>query len=117
MCMDMNFPHPRQAIIAGAQKADYFALVASATSRQATSRTVSALLTAPKGQMGEIDTLDRRISFFAMNGGKLGSAVHGAFWPAKFESDVNRAGSMYIKVDQSDNIKPESQATEWGTEF
>jgi hypothetical protein len=117
MAMDMNFPHPRQATRAEAQKADYSALIASASSRQATSRTVSALLTAPRMQVDGIDALDSRIAFFAFNATKQRVAVRGAFWPAKFESAVNPAGSNKIKCDQSEAVKPELQVAERGTEF
>jgi hypothetical protein len=126
MAMDMNFPHPSRAAKAGAIKADYFALVATATSRQATSRTVSALLAAPRGVMSEIDALDSRIAFFARNG--MGRTVQprGPFWlaadsgqavvPGKFESAVNPDGSNNIKFDQSEAVKPELQVAERGTE-
>jgi hypothetical protein len=115
--MDMNFPHPRHMSEPEAQTADYSVLVASATSRQAASRTVSALLTVAEGRVGENDQMSGRLDFFAANGGKPVSSACGAFWPAKFESAVNPAGSRNIKVDHTVIIRPESQVTERGTEL
>jgi hypothetical protein len=125
--MDMNFPHPRRGVEAGAQKADYLALVASATAAQATSRTVRALLHGPRVGFEESDILESRINFFAKGGLKLSRHVRGAFLPtfqekkmalpARFESAVNLADSIYGKVDQLQTVQPESQVTERGTEF
>jgi hypothetical protein len=115
--MDMNFPHPRRALAAVEQPADYSALVASATSRQATSRTVSALLSAPRGYAEEINALDSRIAFFAFGSGHRRNAVRGAFWPTKFESAVNLEDSNNVKFDQLPTIKPELQAVARGTEL
>lgn len=63
MCMDMDFPHPRHAARIGLQKADYVSLVASATSRQATSRTVGALQSIGRDHVDETDILGNRIAF------------------------------------------------------
>jgi hypothetical protein len=125
--MDMNFPHPSRTNQAGQQKADYSALVAAATSRQATSRTVSALLAARNERVGEVGTLDSRIAFFARRGKHRPNPAHGAFLPAacgnvqapvaKFESAVNPADSVNGKFKQLDAVKPELQVAERGTEL
>jgi hypothetical protein len=125
--MEMNFPHPRQANQAGQKKADYSALIATATSRQATSRTVRALLAAQTERLALTGTLESRISFFAQNGNMRHKLAGGAFLPmaaehglapvAKFESAVNPDDSVNGKCDQLDAVKPELQAAERGTEF
>jgi hypothetical protein len=131
MFMDMDFPHPRHAESAGTRKADYSALVATATLRQATSRTVSALLSAPRLQRGDADVLGSRIAYFAHRSGNRAAAVRGAFWiagsdpqrvqvpasPAKFELPVNLAGSTNGNSIPSYTIKPEYQVAERGTEL
>jgi hypothetical protein len=115
--MDMNFPHPRRATEAGAQPAEYSALIASAIARQASSHTVSALLTAQRGRVGEIDALDSRMAFFAYPTDKQALHARGAFLPAKFESAVNLADSNNVKFNQSQTVKPEYQAAARGTEL
>ena len=124
--MDMDFPHPRRAASAGTRKADYSALVATATFRQATSRTVSALLSAPRLEGDDADVLSSRIAYFAQRSGNLAS-TRGAFWiagsdqnsalPNKFGLPVNLAGSTNGNSIQSYTIKPELQVTERGTEL
>lgn len=123
----MNFPHPRSGAEAGTTKADYFALVASATSRQATSRTVRALLHGPRDFAGNCDVLESRINFFARHDAKTPRYARGAFLPAlrnefttppaKFESAVNLADSTNGKNDQLETVQPELQVAERGTEF
>jgi hypothetical protein len=127
MFMDMDFPHPRHAASAGTQKADYSALVATATLRQATSRTVSFLLSAPRLQRGDADVLGSRIAYFAQRGGNRAATPRGAFWiagsakdpasPAKFELPVNLAGSTNSNSIQPYTIKPGDQVAERGTEL
>ena len=127
MFMDMDFPHPRRAESAGTQRSDYSALVASATSRQATSRTVSALLSAPRLGGQDADVLNSRIAYFAQRGGNRAAAPRGAFWiagsnrelalPNKLGSPVNLAGSTNGNSIQSYIIHPENQVAERGTEL
>lgn len=125
--MEMIFPHPRRAIDAGRIKPDYSALVATATSRQATSQTVRALLGTTGGKAGEIGMLDGRIEFFAQRKSRGPARVRGAFLPslsqhaadgsAKFESGVNYSGSIDRNDIQLGVVKPELQVAERGTEF
>jgi hypothetical protein len=125
--MDMDFPHPRRTESAGTRKADYSALVASATSRQATSRTASALRSAPRAYRDDSDVLGSRIAYFAQRSGRGSAAPRGAFWiagldqhpetPARFELPVNLADSTNSNSIQSYTIKPELQVTERGTEL
>ena len=129
--MDMDFPHPRRAESAGTQKADYSALVASATFRQATSRTVSLLLSAPRAYRDDSDVLGSRIAYFAQRSCRGSASPRGAFWiagsdqqhgqvlasPATFELPVNLADSTNSNSIQSYTIKPELQVTERGTEL
>lgn len=125
--MDMNFPHPRRSTSAGSQKADYFALIATATATQATSRTVRALLRGPRHSRGVSDALEGRIDFFSKKGMRTSRAVTGAFLPAQeeklpehpteFESSVNLADSTYGKNNQLETVQPELQVTERGTEL
>ena len=125
--MDMDFPHPRRAASAGTQKADYSALVATATSRQATSRTVSALLSAPHSDGKDADVLGSRIAYFAHRSGNRAASPRGAFWiggpddrsviPVRAELPVNLADSTNSNSIQSYTIKPELQVTERGTEL
>lgn len=125
--MDMDFPHPRHALRAGLRKADYSSLVASATSRQATSRTVCALLSSPAEKVGKSDILGSRIAFFAKTGRSDVSNARGAFWmagqdqspamPNKFELPINLADSTNRNSDQSYTVKPDVQVTERGTEL
>lgn len=132
MCMDMDFPHPRHAVHAGSNRADYSALVASATSRQATSRTVSALLSAPLLQLDDADVLGSRIAFFAKTDRNVAVSARGAFWmigpdqiksnPVStilnaFELPVNLAGLTNSNSDQSLTVNPEYQVAERGTEL
>ena len=127
MFMDMDFPHPRRAESAGTRKADYSALVASATSRQATSRTVSALLSAPRLGGDDADVLSSRIAYFAQRSGNRAATPRGAFWiagsnqdsalPNKLGLPVNLAGSTNGNSIQSYTIKPELQVAERGTEL
>jgi hypothetical protein len=127
MFMDMDFPHPRQAERNGLRKADYVTLVASATSRQATSRTVSALLSTPREQAGDVDILGSRIAFFARTGRYDASGAHGAFWMSgqdqcppiieKFELPINLADSADRNSNQSYTVNPDVQVTERGTEL
>lgn len=121
--MDMNFPHPRRTNEAGLGKADYFALVATATASQATSRTVSALLAGSNASTAEDDALDCRMAFFGKTGARR---ARGAFLPRAFqssvqkemfESAVNPADSANGKPVQLDAVKPEVQVAERGTEF
>ena len=125
--MDMDFPHPRQAARAGTQQADYTALVATATSRQANSRTVSALLSAPRLNGQDTDVLGSRIAYFSARSGNRATSPRGAFWiagsnqdsafPNKFGLPVNLAGSTNGNFSQSYTIKPEMQVAERGTEL
>ena len=125
--MDMDFPHPRRAESAGSHKADYTSLIASATTRQASSRTVNALLSAPRLGGREADTLGSRIAYFAHQGGSCAVSTRGAFWIAgsdhgqklhnKFELPVNLAGSTNSNSIPSYTIKPELQVAERGTEL
>ena len=125
--MDMDFPHPRRAASAGAQKADYSALVATATFRQASSRTVSALLSAPRLGGDTVDVLGSRIAYFANRSGNYAASPRGAFWiggsdqslaiPIRSESPVNLADSTNSNSIQSYTIKPENQVAERGTEL
>ena len=127
MFMDMDFPHPRRAESAGTQSADYSALIATATSRQANSRTVSALLSAPRLGGQDADVLGSRIAYFAKRSGNRAASPRGAFWIAgsdhgsvlqnKFELPVNLAGLTNGNSDQSYTIKPEMQVAERGTEL
>jgi hypothetical protein len=127
MLMDMDFPHPRRAESAGTHKADYSALVATATTRQANSRTVSALLSAPRLGGREASILGSRIAYFAMQSGNRAPSPRGAFWIAgpdkhsahqnKFELPVNLAGSTNSNSIPSYTIKPELQVAERGTEL
>lgn len=121
--MDMSFPHPLRVTKAGLGTANYSALVATATSRQASSRTVSALLTKHRADEREINLMGSRMAFFA-HGGR--QRVHGAFLPEaftvsaheqKFESSVNPADSVNGKAIRLDAVKPEVQVAERGTEF
>lgn len=129
--MDMDFPHPRTSASAGTQKADYSALVATATSRQATSRTVSALLSAPCRDGGDADGLGSRIAYFAQRTSNRAGTVCGAFWiigpnqnngqgtaqHSKFELPVNLTSSTNCNSIQSYIVKPEYQVAERGTEL
>lgn len=131
MFMDMDFPHPRRAESAGTHKADYSALIATATARQATSRTVSAMLSAPRLGGQDTDALGSRIAYFAQRAGNRATAPRGAFWIAdrtagcnqhpaqqnKFECPVNLAGSTNSNSIQSYTIKPEYLGAERGTEL
>ena len=127
MFMDMDFPHPRRTESAGTYKADYAALIATATSRQANSRTVSALLSAPRSHGQDTDVLGSRIAYFAMRSGNRAASPRGAFWidgsdkhlsvKNKFEFPVNLAGSTNGNSIQSYTIKPELQVAERGTEL
>jgi hypothetical protein len=127
MAMEMIFPHPRLAIDAGRVKPDYSALVATATSRQATSQTVRALLGSLGGSAGEIGMLESRIEFFAQRKSHSHSGVRGAFLPslgqhvangsAKFESVVNYSDSIDGNDIRLGVVKPELQVAERGTEF
>ena len=127
MFMDMDFPHPRRAENAGTHKADYSALIATATFRQANSRTVSALLSAPRLLGQDADVLGSRIAYFAMRSGNRVASPRGAFWidgsdkhlalKNKFELPVNLAGSTNGNSDQSYITKPELQVAERGTEL
>jgi hypothetical protein len=125
--MEMNFPHPRRDAEAGLRKADYASLVASATAVQATSRTVRALLGAPRERVGENDALESRIAFFAKRNGKAPNRAHGAFFPAyknglaastaKSETCVNLSSSTNRKDVGLGIVQPELQVAERGTEF
>ena len=127
MFMDMDFPHPRRAESAGLQKADYPALVAAATFRQATSRTVSALLSTPRLGKDEADVLGSRIAYFAERRGTLAASPRGAFWIGgpddrsalsdRAELPVNLADSTNSNSIQSYIINPEKQVAERGTEL
>jgi hypothetical protein len=121
--MEMNFPHPRRNAKAWQGKPDYDVLVATATSRQATSQTVSALLAGHRTSDEGSSIIAGRMAFF----GRHGTAhARGAFLPSvddkpaqvhKFESAVNRADSTNGKPIQLDSVKPELQVAERGTEF
>jgi hypothetical protein len=125
--MDMDFPHPRHATSAGTRKADYSALIATATLRQANSRTVSALLSAPRLHGGDTDVLGSRIAYFSARSGNRAATPRGAFWitgsdqhsvlPNKFGLPVNLAGSTNGNSISSYTIKPENQVAERGTEL
>ena len=131
MFMDMDFPHPRRAASAGTQKADYTALDVTATSRQATSRTVSALLAATLTYRDDSDVLGSRIAYFAQRSSRGSASPRGAFWiagldqqhgqvlasPARFELPVNLAASTNSNSIQSYTTKPENQVAERGTEL
>lgn len=127
MHMDMNFPHRHRAAEAGLQAADYFALVATVTAAQASSRTVRALLHGARDVAGGNDILESRIGFFAQRPAKSARHARGAFLPAlieehastpsKFEFAVNPAGSTYVKADWLETIRPETQVAERGTEY
>ncbi len=125
--MDMDFPHPRHADGVRTRSADYSALVASAASRQAMSRTVSALMASPRLHRDNADVLGSRIAYFAQRSSNRAATTRGAFWiagsdqypvlPNKFESPVNLAGSTNSNSLQSYTIKPEFQVAERGTEL
>lgn len=129
--MDMDFPHPRHAARTGLRKADYVSLVATATARQATCRTVSALLSAPHQQLGDqggdSDVLGSRIAFFARTGRTDRMKAKGAFWmsgqdqnpimPNIFEFPINLTDSTDSNADQLETVKPDLQAAERGTEL
>jgi hypothetical protein len=127
MFMDMDFPHPRQAARSGLQQADYAALVASATARQANSHTVSALLSMRCDAVVGTDMLGSRIAFFAKTGRYNAAVARGAFWmkesdqvpnmPNRTESPVNLADSVNSNSIQSDTVKPDVQVAERGTEL
>ena len=130
--MDMDFPHPRHAARTELQKADYVLLIASATSRQATSRTVSALLSAPCERVDKTDIMGSRIAFFAKPDRNNTTLARGAFWmnepetakndrnsimPNTFELPINLDDSTYGNSIQLLTVKPEIQVTERGTEL
>ena len=125
--MDMDFPHPRHAARIGLQKADYVSLVASATSRQATRRTVGALLSIRRDHVDETDILSSRIAFFARTDRNNAAKARGAFWVNgqdqspnmlnKFELPINLADSANGNSNQSDTVQPEFQVAERGTEL
>jgi hypothetical protein len=131
MFMDMDFPHPRRALSAGSRKADYAALVATATSRQATSRTVSALLSPASLIHDDSENLVSRIAYFSQRSGNRAATARGAFWvPDSRQLDrqesgvltklglaVNLAGSTNGNSIQSYTIKPDYQVAERGTEL
>ncbi len=127
MFMDMDFPHPRHAARSGLQQADYAALVATATARQASSRTVSALLSMRCEAVEETDMLGSRIAFFAKTGRYNTAMARGAFWmkeldqgsvmPNATELPVNLADSVNSNSIQSDTVKPEIQVAQRGTEL
>jgi hypothetical protein len=131
MFMDMDFPHPRRALSAGSRKADYAALVATATSRQATSQTVSALLSPAGLAADDGDTLVSRIAYFSQRSGNRAATARGAFWVpdlrrldrhdsgllTKFGLAVNLDGSTNGNSIQSYTIKPDIQVAERGTEL
>lgn len=123
----MDFPHPRNSARAETRYADYSALVATATSRQAASLTVSALLSGPILNRGDADVLGSRIAYFAERSGNRVASPRGAFWIArsdqcpamsnKFELPVNLAGSTNGNSNQSYTIKPEYQTAARSTEL
>ncbi|MEQ1538135.1 MAG: hypothetical protein ABL928_04340 [Sphingorhabdus sp.] len=129
--MDMDFPHPRRALSAGSRKADYAALVATATSRQATSQTVSALLSPAGLAQDDTENLVSRIAYFSQRSGNRAATARGAFWiPDSRQLDrqesgvltklglaVNLAGSTNGNSIQSYTIKPDYQVAERGTEL
>ena len=127
MFMDMDFPHPRRALSAGLQNADYAALIATATSRQAASQTVSALLSSARLAQDDADILVSRIAYFSQRSGNRAATARGAFWiagtnhdsalPNKFGLPVNLAGSTNGNSIQSYTIQSETQAAERGTEL
>jgi hypothetical protein len=131
MFMDMDFPHPRRALSAGSRKADYAALVATATSRQATSQTVSALLSPASLIHDDRENLVSRIAYFSQRSGNRAATARGAFWvPDSRQLDrqesgvltklglaVNLAGSTNGNSIQSYTIKPDYQVAERGTEL
>lgn len=127
MFMDMDFPHPRHAARTGLQQADYSALVATATARQASSRTVSALLSTRCEAVAEIDMLGSRIAYFAKTGRYNAAMARGAFWmkeldqgsvmPNATELPVNLADSVNSNSIQSDTVKPDVQVAQRGTEL
>jgi hypothetical protein len=131
MFMDMDFPHPRRALSAGSRKADYAALVATATSRQATSQTVSALLSPASLIHDDSENLVSRIAYFSQRSGSRAATARGAFWvPDSRQLDrqesgvltklglaVNLAGSTNGNSIQSYTIKPDYQVAERGTEL
>lgn len=116
----MNFRHQRSSARAGSAEVDYSTLVASVMSRQASSRTVRALLYEKNG-------VDSRIDFFARHGANAPRHARGPFLPTAgnggshekvhAESTVNLADSRYGKDVQIDPVQPELQVAERGTEF
>ena len=126
--MDMDFPHPRKAAQAGQQKSDYISLVASATARQANSRTVCAMLTTKAGQRDGRDFMGSRIAFFASSTpGQRGQFVGGAFWTGDTAQQSSPQKETLISVNLADSTKgnadgaeqdmPAMQGTKWGTEL
>lgn len=129
--MDMDFPHPRRALSAGSRKADYAALVATATLRQATSQTVSALLSPSALAQYDTENLVSRIAYFSQRSGNRAATARGAFWIpddgrldrqesgvlTKLGLAVNLAGSTNGNSIQSYTIKPDYQVAERGTEL
>lgn len=109
------------------RKTDYSALVASATAQQATSRTISALLSVPRVENGVTDVLGGRIAFFAQASGSRANGARGAFWiygpdqgsqmPNKMTLPVNLAGSTKGNLTELETVEPELQVAEWGTEL
>jgi hypothetical protein len=128
MFMDMDFPHPRNAKQAGEKHADYSALIASAISRQASSKTVGAMLTSAGAVADGRDFIGRRIAFFGQSAADAKQRnVFGAFWnvgddtprgaAAKFELPVNPDGSTKGNSKEQLCVTPEKQETPWGTEL
>jgi hypothetical protein len=126
--MDMDFPHPRKAVMAGERKADFKSLIASATARQATSRTVSAMLSPDAAVRDRRDFMGGRIAFFALaEPGKRRQCASGAFWmdgadnvsdaSAKIELPVNLEGSTKGNANARETVMPALQDTKWGTEL
>lgn len=128
MFMDMDFPHPRKAAKAADRQASYASLVASATARQATSMTVSAMLSNRHAMPTATDFAGSRIRFFAGRAAGLrGANAGGAFWShdeandlglgSKVELPVNLDGSTKGNAEARETETPELQDAKWGTEL
>lgn len=123
--MDMNFLHPRKGKRTGDNKAQFAALVATATARQATSLTVGAMMNRSSAYQQDADILGSRIAFFAQDSVVARKQTKGgSFWSLdqgivqeNAELPVNLSGSTKGNEEERDYTAPETQGAQWGTEL
>jgi hypothetical protein len=110
--MNLDFPHPRQRATMQVRRSNFAALVAVASARQTTSRTVQSMISLAELPQAEMDPLHGRIAYFAKSRLLQAHGVYGAFSPEccktqeNHESAVNPAGSTYRKSDPLNPVLP-----------